>query len=123
MTSARAIDEETILQMYNFNQAVVEQAYGPKKRKQSSPEQWAGKELRTMLHALYVIAFHCLLRFDEALRIEWHWMELQEFGEGKFRLKLKLPFRKTHQTGGMYMSLSALCIFKHNSLLETLFQV
>lgn len=104
VTSARAIDEATIRKMYEFNKTFVEQEYGPmsKKRKQTSPEQWAGKDLRTMLHALYVVAFHCLLRSDEALRIEWHWITYEEYGEGKVRLRVKLPFRKTHQTGGMY---------------------
>ncbi|EIM91542.1 DNA breaking-rejoining enzyme, partial [Stereum hirsutum FP-91666 SS1] len=101
VTSARAIDEETIRQMYAFNQSFTEAEYGPKKRKQASSDQWAGKDLRIMLHALYVIAFHCLLRFDEALRIEWHWIEWQEYSPGKVRLKVKLPFRKTHQTGGI----------------------
>lgn len=86
--------------MYDFKETFVEQEYGPRKRKQASSEQWAGKDLRTMLHALYTVAFHCLLRFDEALRIEWHWIEYQQYGDGKIRLRVKLPFRKTHQTGG-----------------------
>ncbi|KAK7033784.1 DNA breaking-rejoining enzyme [Favolaschia claudopus] len=34
------------------------------------PNQWGGGRSRLMLHAVYVIAFLCLLRFDEALKIQ-----------------------------------------------------
>jgi hypothetical protein len=77
-----------------------------------------------MLYLLYLVSFLCLLRFDEALRITWpdvtfqvkdpmlkdHWIDttpdLLPQPEGgsnatNFRVRLMLPFRKTHQHGGM----------------------
>ena len=53
-----------------------------------------------MLSLLYVISFLCLLRYDEALRIQWDWVTLEVLPDGTHRLKLSLPYRKTHQTGG-----------------------
>lgn len=46
----------------------------------------------------------CLLRYDEALRIMWTDVRLEKYGNnGEFRrLRLMLPFRKTHQNGGMF---------------------
>lgn len=67
-------------------------------------EQWGGREIRVMLQVMYLISFLCLLRFDEALRIQWSWIQLDKVqnasGEWVHRITLLLPFRKTHQTGG-----------------------
>ena len=105
-TSARAIDEETLETLYKYNtdaNAFPSDKDGdppPIKRDAASGKsRWdAGSSLRLMLSLLYVIAFLCLLRFDEALRIRFDWITLEQY-EGVFRLKLELPFRKTHQTG------------------------
>lgn len=82
---------------------------GSKRKAQlSDSEKWGGEEVRTMLQPLYLIAFLCLLRFDEALRIQWNWIELEKVenpsGKMLHQLKLMLPFRKTHQTGGEFHS-------------------
>ena len=53
-----------------------------------------------MLQLLYVISMLCLLRYDEALRIMWSDIKLEK-RNGKHILVLSLPFRKTHQYGGM----------------------
>ncbi|KAA1471616.1 hypothetical protein DENSPDRAFT_894477 [Dentipellis sp. KUC8613] len=108
VTSARAIDNTIIKKLYDL---MIEQAksnkpdYSPVSRraKEESPESWAGSNLREMLHALYLIAFFCLLRFDEALRIEWHWITIEPVPgkPEKARIRLQLPYRKTHQTGGI----------------------
>jgi len=51
-----------------------------------------------MLQCIYTIAFLCLLRFDEVLKIQAHHLEVID--EGKGEIKLMLPFRKIHKHGG-----------------------
>jgi hypothetical protein len=60
-----------------------------------------------MLHAAYTLAFLCMLRFDEVLRIEAHHIEVIDLTRETGEIKLTLPFRKTHQTGGKLLALSA----------------
>jgi integrase len=98
--------------------------YGPtsRKRKAENPSEWAGFSLRMMLYLLYLLSMLCLLRYDEALRITWadvtfqvqdllienHWLDVTpelftkqvNYRPAHFRVKLELPFRKTHQYGG-----------------------
>ena len=59
---------------------------------------WGGGRLRLMLQCIYTIAFLCLLRFDEVLKIESHHLEVIDKATGE--IKLSLPFRKTHKYGG-----------------------
>jgi hypothetical protein len=59
---------------------------------------WGGGRLRLMLQCIYTIAFLCLLRFDEVLKIEAHHLEVMDEATGE--VKLTLPFRKTHKYGG-----------------------
>jgi len=61
-------------------------------------QHWGGARLRMMLQCVYTIAFLCLLRFDEVLRIELKDIEVIDKNEG--HIALTLPFRKTHQYGG-----------------------
>lgn len=58
--------------------------------------------LRTMLQCIYILSFLCLLRSDEALHIRWEHLDLYDKATGK--MKLTLPFRKTHQYGGTLQS-------------------
>jgi hypothetical protein len=51
-----------------------------------------------MIQCVYTIAFLCLLRFDEVLKIQAHHLEVIDKGRGE--IKLTLPFRKTHKYGG-----------------------
>lgn len=60
---------------------------------------WGGGRLRLMLQCIYTIAFLCLLRFDEVLKIEAHHLEVMDEATGE--VKLTLPFRKTHKYGGI----------------------
>lgn len=48
-----------------------------------------------------------MLRFDEVLRIEAHHIEVIDLTRETGEIKLTLPFRKTHQTGGKLLALSA----------------
>ena len=59
---------------------------------------WGGGRQRLMLQCIYTIAFLCLLRFDEVLKIQAHHLEVIDEGRGE--IKLLLPFRKTHKYGG-----------------------
>jgi len=64
----------------------------------ANDDHWGGGRLRLMLNAIYGIAFLCLLRFDEVLKIQAHHLVVVD--EGKGEIKLTLPFRKTHKHGG-----------------------
>ena len=70
----------------------------------SDRTQWGGKHTRLMLQTIYIVAFLCLLRFDEALSITWDNVHFEDW-EGTFRVRLDLPVRKTHQCGGMFASI------------------
>ncbi|KAJ7618074.1 DNA breaking-rejoining enzyme [Roridomyces roridus] len=109
-TSSRAITaassaghfyNDIIRDLYNYNhQPGVGDinSYTPGKR--SAPKkdhEWAGGRARRLLQCTYVLAFLCLLRFDEVLKIQ---LEDIEF-VSPICVKLTLPFRKTHQFGNV----------------------
>ncbi len=104
VTSARAMNEALMKQLYKHNMDM--EKYPPvleddSPRKRNKGDTWeAHRSLRLMLLLMYIISFLCLLRFDEVLRIQWSWIELEPLAGGSVRLKLSLPYRKTHQTGG-----------------------
>lgn len=56
---------------------------------------WGWGRTRRLLFAAYTIAFLCLLRFDEVLKIQIHDIEFVS----PTCIKLTLPFRKTKQFG------------------------
>lgn len=91
--------------LYEYNMSFdrnEELAPNTKKQKQDHPECWAGFGLRLMLMLLYVTSMLCLLRYDEALKITWADVHFEEIRNSTvpFRVRLDLPFRKTHQNGG-----------------------
>lgn len=67
------------------------------RQSRSNIHLWGGPMHRRAAQAIYTIAFMCLLRVDEVLKIR---MEHIEFEPGK--MILTLPFRKTHQFGGKF---------------------
>jgi integrase len=98
------MDEPTMKKLWTYNTGFpVESStsYGStsKKRKQEHPEDWAGHSIRMMLQLLYIVSMLCLLRYDEALRITWQDVTF-DMETGVLRIRLDLPFRKTHQNGG-----------------------
>ena len=109
--SARAMTEDIIHKMfdYNTNDTLFPAVVTGKRRAQPvqpGAKKWrAERPFRLMLNFFYLVSFLCLLRSDEALRIQWEWLTLDEGPDipGGFRLKLELPFHKTHQTGGVYL--------------------
>ncbi|KAG2363600.1 hypothetical protein BDR07DRAFT_1483459 [Suillus spraguei] len=70
--SARAITSEILFKLHNHNHL---------------PENWT-------IQAAYTVAFLCMLRFDEFLKIQVHDLRVE-----KDRVVLYLPFQKTHQNG------------------------
>ena len=87
--------------MYKFNHlpevwAIKDYAPVPRKEKGPlNPHAWGVRRAQRLLFAAYTIAFLCLLRFDEVLKIQLHDIEFVE--ENCF--ELTLPFRKTDQFG------------------------
>ncbi|OSD07360.1 DNA breaking-rejoining enzyme [Trametes coccinea BRFM310] len=103
VTSARAMDQETMRKLWEFNTSFpykAELEQNSRKRKREQPEHWAGHKVRQMLQALYVVSMLCLLRYDEALRIMWTDINFTCIG-GVPVVELRLPFRKTDQNGGI----------------------
>ncbi|KAK6988966.1 hypothetical protein R3P38DRAFT_3331733 [Favolaschia claudopus] len=100
-TSARAITEETLLKLYKFNNipeiAKVKQYSAGSRKAIKEPHEWGGARARRLLTLAYVLAFLCLLRFDEVLKIQIHDIEWVS----DTCIKLTLPFRKTSQFGGV----------------------
>jgi hypothetical protein len=84
--------------LYDFNKDFAVQRLGEVQRVPDDKSQWGGARLRMMLQCIYSIAFLCLLRFDEALKIQAHHLEVIDEVRGE--IKLTLPFRKTHKVKG-----------------------
>ena len=67
------------------------------------PNAWNGKGgalVRRAVQAIYTIAFICLLRSDEVLKINRK--HVTYLDDGTDGIILTLPFRKTHQAGGAW---------------------
>jgi hypothetical protein len=58
-------------------------------------DKWGGPQTHKLLSAAYILAFLCLFCVDEVLKIQMHHIEMKGT-----KLKVTLPFRKTHQLGG-----------------------
>lgn len=108
--SAKAMDEGVLQRLVEYNMSFDDSPHVeflssvPRKKLEKNPHLWAGFYLRCMLTLLYITAFLCLLRFDEALRIRWEDIRFERWvspaGIVYPRIVLNLPFRKTHQNGG-----------------------
>lgn len=100
------MDHQTMKLLWEYNTSFSRSAETrPQKRKDPFDSEyhssnWAGYQTRQMLQLLYMVSMLCLLRYDEALRIMWSDIDFIML-KGQPVVKLSLPFRKTHQTGGM----------------------
>jgi hypothetical protein len=87
--------------MYDFNHKPehwdIKSVGYYRENKKSDIHAWGGGRTRRLLQAAYTFAFLCLLRFDEVLKIQMNHIEIVS----KTHIKLMLPFRKTHQFGGI----------------------
>jgi hypothetical protein len=104
VTSARAMDEQTMKELYEYNINFANEDLGPtsNKRKAEAPQSWAGSTVRLMLQLMFVTAMLLLLRFEEVLRITWSDVQFEYYQPRQRRIRLMLPFRKTHQYGGQF---------------------
>ncbi|KAH9003271.1 hypothetical protein EDB86DRAFT_3062790 [Lactarius hatsudake] len=89
-TSARAISAATMYTLYHFNARVPvrDLRHPPAKGSKADCDQ-------RLLQLAFTLAFSCLLRVDEVLKIQSH----DFINLGNNRLQLTLPFRKTNQFG------------------------
>ncbi|KAJ7218982.1 DNA breaking-rejoining enzyme [Mycena haematopus] len=97
--SSRALTPEIIRQIYDHNNSggrCIVQPLGTR-----SPKEWCTARTRLLLHAALTIAFACLLRFEEALRIQMSDIEFRRAENGKRTVVLTLRSRKTSQFGGI----------------------
>ena len=67
--------------------------------KTKSIHEWGGPTTRLALHAIYTLAFICLLRSDEVLKIRRQDLQLVMEDDQTVYMIVTLPFRKTHQDG------------------------
>ena len=64
------------------------------------------------LQAIYTIAFICLLRSDEVLKIRREHIEFVKEDNNNQYMVLTLPFRKTHQDGRTFSHVLSLSSFR-----------
>jgi len=96
--SARAVNPALLKDIWEFNHCPenwIIHRYAPEPRLGQDLQRWGGGRTRRLLQAMYLLAFWCLLRFDEVLHIEMHHLEVIS----STCIKLTLPFRKTEQFG------------------------
>jgi hypothetical protein len=91
--------------LYDFNNLPENSSarpYEPGNRQtKSDVHHWGGPMTRRALHAIYTIAFICMLRSDEVLKTQMEHLEILST-----KVILTLPFRKTHQFGGNFCFIS-----------------
>jgi hypothetical protein len=89
------MNQEIMAALYDFNHQPENWDLDKMPLTRRDIHQWGGPMHRRAVQAIYTIAFLCMLRIDEALKIQFHHIEI-----GGKKITLTLPFRKTHQFGG-----------------------
>ncbi|KAG1896031.1 uncharacterized protein F5891DRAFT_1130407 [Suillus fuscotomentosus] len=84
VTSACAMDEQTMRELYEYNINFIDEDF-----------------VRLMLQLMFVTAMLLLLQFEEVLHITWSDVQFEYYQPRQRRIRLMLPFRKTHQYGGI----------------------
>ena len=95
--------------MYDFNRRpenwdIKDYTSGTRDKDNIAVKQWGFGRARRLVTLAYNLAFTCLLRFDEVLKIQCH--DIRYFpsrDEVRERLEITLPFRKTSQYGGAHV--------------------
>jgi len=112
--SSRAITSNDLRAMWEFNQKIIVRSLSTSKalaangytgRSLVHDEHnyiWSGPNCRKMMQAIYTLAFKCLLRIEEVLKIQAHHIHVLD--EKKGIIKVDLLFRKTDQFGGMIVN-------------------
>ncbi|KAK0494913.1 hypothetical protein EDD18DRAFT_1076755, partial [Armillaria luteobubalina] len=95
--SSRAIRPEDLLKLWQENTKPnnFQPGFLP-----NGPGSWGGGITRRALHAIYMIAFCCLLHFDEVLKIQAHDIAYLD----ATTISITLPFCKTSQYGHITLS-------------------
>jgi len=97
--SLKAITSQKIRELYEYSMRIpFSTRPAPLPRSTDGPRIWGGARQRAMMTLMYAIAFQCLLRFDEVVRIEVRHLRRHHLPEGP-KIELTLDFRKIHQTG------------------------
>ncbi|PBK86689.1 hypothetical protein ARMGADRAFT_940134 [Armillaria gallica] len=93
--SARAISPDDLLKLYEFNRRAENWDNA-----KVSANNWCGANMRRLLEAVYLVAFTCLLRIDEALKIQLHDLHFYDDPvDGTACVSVTLPFRKNSPYG------------------------
>jgi hypothetical protein len=95
-----------LMKLYDYNHqdsiwSIRDYTAGSYSQRQDNLHQWGGGRTRRLLQSAYTIAFLCLLRFDEVLKIQAQDITLHSLTH----IELTLPFRKTDQFGGKFSPL------------------
>ncbi|PIL33099.1 hypothetical protein GSI_04548 [Ganoderma sinense ZZ0214-1] len=105
ITSARAVDSDVMKKLWvqnvNYPREPGLQSIPRKAAVDGEPRRWAGYKVRQMLQLLYILSFLCLLRYDEALKVNWSDIRPETTDEGICVVVVHLNCRKTNQTGGV----------------------
>jgi hypothetical protein len=85
----------------NWN--IKDYAPGTHCKDDTEERQWGLGRSRRLLTLAYNLAFTCLLRFDEVLKIQAHDITLLQVpgADQHSSIEVRLPFRKTSQFGGV----------------------
>ncbi|KAK0228088.1 hypothetical protein IW262DRAFT_1532227 [Armillaria fumosa] len=87
--------QDDLLKLYQFN-------HRPENWDSTkvSANNWCGANMRRLLEAVYLVAFTCLLRIDEALKIQLHDLHFYDDPlDGTACVSVTLPFRKNSPYG------------------------
>ncbi|PIL29089.1 hypothetical protein GSI_09137 [Ganoderma sinense ZZ0214-1] len=105
ITSARAVDSDVMKKLWvqniNYPREPGLQSIPRKAAVNGEPRCWAGYKVCQMLQLLYILSFLCLLRYDEALKVNWSDIRPETTDEGIYVVVVYLNCRKTNQTGGV----------------------
>lgn len=102
-TSARAITHQDLKALHSFNESYRKEHPVSAVPRRNDPTAWGNGNTRCMLHLLYLVSFWCLLRYDEALNIQWSdltFVDRAGSESGQAYIVVDVEFRKTHQLGG-----------------------
>ena len=98
--------KEILRKLYHYNHRTENWDLNTSSSTQSeSIHIWGGPLTRHALQAIYTLAFICLLRSDEVLKICRDHIEFVKEDNDIQYMILTLPFRKTHQDGRTFNSL------------------
>ncbi|KAF8219850.1 hypothetical protein L208DRAFT_1182755, partial [Tricholoma matsutake] len=91
---ANSCCQEILKKLHNFNHQPENRdipAYAPGSCSKKTSDKWGGECTHYLLTAAYNLAFWCMLRVDEVLKIKMSHIKIE-----RTLVTLTLPYRKTH---------------------------